>query len=54
MARPRIPGAGFVFVYRARAVRGNDQPFVALMTSTYRMIEGEPRLALYQQTTVTH
>ncbi|MDN5743613.1 MAG: nuclear transport factor 2 family protein [Nocardioidaceae bacterium] len=41
-------------VYRARAVRGDDQPFVALMTSTYRLVDGEPRLALYQQTTITH
>ena len=41
-------------VYRARAVRGDDEPFVALMTSTYRLISGEPKLALYQQTTITH
>ncbi|GAA1720169.1 hypothetical protein GCM10009809_14880 [Isoptericola hypogeus] len=40
-------------VYRARAVRG-DQGFVAWMSSTYRLLDGEPRLALYQQTTVTH
>ncbi|WP_238148168.1 hypothetical protein [Rothia halotolerans] len=33
---------------------GLAEPFVALMSSTYRRIDGEPRLALYQQTTVTH
>jgi len=37
-------------VYRARAVRGDDAPFEALMTSTYVVVDGEPRLALYQQT----
>ncbi|MEU2202618.1 nuclear transport factor 2 family protein [Isoptericola sp. NPDC019482] len=37
-------------VYRARAVRGDDPPFVALMASTYVVVDGEPRLALYQQT----
>ena len=41
-------------VYRARAVRGDDEPFVALMTTTYRLISGEPKLALYQQTTIPH
>jgi len=43
-----------VLVYRARAARGADEPFVALMASTYRVVDGEPRLALYQQTTATH
>src|SRR5688572_25665359 len=33
-------------VYRARA----EQPFTALMTSVYRVLDGEPRLVLYQQT----
>ena len=46
-------GAG-ALVYRAEAVRGGEDPFVALMSSTYRVVDGEPRLALYQQTTVTH
>ncbi|SKC80536.1 DUF4440 domain-containing protein [Krasilnikoviella flava] len=41
-------------VYRARAVRGDEAPFVALMASTYVVVDGEPRLALYQQTTATH
>ncbi|KAB7745126.1 DUF4440 domain-containing protein [Nostocoides sp. F2B08] len=42
-------------VYRASAVRqGDDQPFIALMTSVYRMVEGEARLVLYQQTAITH
>ncbi|MCK9794608.1 DUF4440 domain-containing protein [Isoptericola sp. 4D.3] len=39
-------------VYRARAVRDGAAPFVALMTSTYVVVDGEPRLALYQQTTL--
>lgn len=37
-------------VYRAPAVRGDDPPFVALMASTYVVVDGEPRLVLYQQT----
>ncbi|WP_372698331.1 nuclear transport factor 2 family protein [Arthrobacter sp. JSM 101049] len=42
-------------VYRARARRDGDAgPFVALMSSIYRLVEGVPRLALYQQTTLTH
>lgn len=45
---------GAALVYRARAVRGDSEPFVALMSSTYRMISGVPRLAPYQQTTITH
>ncbi|MGW8567022.1 nuclear transport factor 2 family protein [Isoptericola sp. NPDC055881] len=39
-------------VYRARAVRGDDAPFVALMASTYVVVDGAPRLALYQQTSL--
>lgn len=41
-------------VYRATASRAGEEPFVALMTSVYRLVDGEPRLALYQQTTITH
>lgn len=40
-------------IYRAVARRGDDPPFEALMSSTYVLAEGRPRLALYQQTTVT-
>ena len=40
--------------YRATAHRNGAEPFVALMSSSYRLIDGAPRLALYQQTTVTH
>ena len=41
-------------VYRASAARGTEaEPFVALMSSTYRLVDGEPRLVLYQQTTIT-
>ena len=36
--------------YRATARRGDDEPFTALMTSVYRLVDDEPRLALYQQT----
>jgi hypothetical protein len=42
-------------VYRAKASRdGQTERFVALMSSVYRIVDGEPRLALYQQTTITH
>lgn len=42
-------------VYTASATRnGQDEPFVALMTSVYRIVDGDIRLALYQQTTSTH
>ena len=42
-------------VYKAEAWRpGQPDAFVALMSSVYRVIDGEPRLALYQQTTITH
>ncbi|WP_127573636.1 nuclear transport factor 2 family protein [Georgenia faecalis] len=42
-------------VYRATATReGQAEPFVALMTSVYRRTGGRTRLALYQQTTITH
>lgn len=54
---PRRVGLGdgaATLVYRARAHRGEEEPFVALMASTYLLVEGLPRLALYQQTTVTH
>lgn len=40
-------------VYRATATRNGEAPFTALMTSVYRRVDGEPRLALYQQTTIT-
>lgn len=38
-------------VYRAQATRaGDEQPFEALMSSTYRRVDGRLRLTLYQQT----
>ncbi|MFP3464278.1 nuclear transport factor 2 family protein [Leifsonia sp. SIMBA_070] len=41
-------------VYRARATRaGVTQPFVAYMASVYTVLDGRPRLALYQQTLLT-
>jgi hypothetical protein len=50
-----VGGDAAALVYRASAARdGQSEPFVALMSSVYRMVEGRPRLALYQQTTVTH
>ncbi|MFW6773782.1 nuclear transport factor 2 family protein [Nocardioides sp. CPCC 205120] len=55
-ARTIPAGDGAVaLVYRATARRaGADEPFVAVMTSLYRLVDGRPRLALYQQTTATH
>lgn len=41
-------------VYRATAQRGADVPFEAIMTSVYRVVDGDVKLALYQQTTATH
>jgi hypothetical protein len=50
-----VGGDAAAVVYKASASRdGQTEPFVALMSSVYRMIDGEPRLALYQQTTITH
>ena len=40
-------------VYVGRATReGAEQPFVAAMASVYRLLDGEWRLSLYQQTPV--
>lgn len=42
-------------VYRASATRsGQREPFTAVMCSVYRLVEDRPRLAFYQQTTITH
>lgn len=41
-------------VYRATAARDGEEPFVALMSSHYTLVDGRPALTLYQQTTVTH
>lgn len=49
-----VSGDAAALVYRATASRAGEEPFVALMTSLYRLVDGEPRLALYQQTTITH
>ncbi|MGX1702781.1 nuclear transport factor 2 family protein [Microbacterium sp. NPDC055357] len=45
--------ASAALVYRARAERDGES-FTALMTSHYCVIDDEVRLALYQQTTITH
>lgn len=53
----RIPtgDSSAALVYRATASRGNDdEPFVAMMTSHYTLVDGRPALTLYQQTTITH
>ena len=43
-----------VLVYRSTSSRADlPEPFTALMSSTYRLIDGQPRLVLYQQTTDT-
>lgn len=58
ISEPRVVGLGTdgaALVYRARARREGDvEPFAALMSSAYRIVDGRPRLALYQQTTITH
>lgn len=42
-------------LYRARAQRDSEEEaFVALMSSIYCVVDGVARLALYQQTTITH
>lgn len=42
-------------LYRATASRAGDpEPFLALMSSHYRMLDGRLRMTLYQQTTITH
>ncbi len=42
-------------IYSATASRENDmEAFQAIMASTYTLVEGEIKLALYQQTSVTH
>ena len=45
--------ASAALVYNATAMRGADT-FEALMTSTYTLVGGRPRLKLYTQTTTTH
>jgi hypothetical protein len=53
----RVVAAGrgaAALVYRARAERVGEAPFEALMSSVYAEVDGKLRLALYQQTTVTH
>jgi hypothetical protein len=54
ISEARLVAAGrdaAALVYRASASRaGLSEPFVALMSSVYRRIDGELRLVLYQQT----
>ena len=45
--------AAAALLYRASAEREGES-FTALMTSHYCVIDDEVRLALYQQTTITH
>ncbi|MEJ1087196.1 nuclear transport factor 2 family protein [Microbacterium sp. Mu-80] len=49
-----VGGDSAALVYRARAERQAEEPFDAVMTSVYVLIDDRPRLALYQQTTATH
>jgi Domain of unknown function (DUF4440) len=37
-------------LYRAEADRGDGEPFEALMSSVYRLVDGDLRLLLHQQT----
>lgn len=44
-----------VLIYRATATRaGQTEPFAALMSSHYTLVDGEPMLAVYQQTALSH
>lgn len=45
-----VGSAAAALVYRAEAHRGDEDPFEALMVSTYVLVDGSPRLALFQQT----
>lgn len=45
-----IGGDAVALVYRATAERQDAPPFRALMSSTYVVVDGRARLALYQQT----
>lgn len=40
-------------VYRASALRPGEDTFRAIMASTYRLVRGQLRLMLYQQTHIT-
>lgn len=42
--------AGAVLVYVGTARRAGEEPFIAAMASTYVLLDGRWRLALYQQT----
>lgn len=50
----RVSDVAAALIYRAVAHRGDEEPFEAVMSSTYALINGRPRLVLYQQTTTTH
>ncbi|GAB3183967.1 hypothetical protein GCM10027060_20280 [Nesterenkonia halophila] len=53
LAEPRALDLGrdvAALAYRAEATRAGQEPFRAQMTSTYRFLDGVPRLVLYQQT----
>ena len=55
IADARMIGLGVdaaALVYHATAVRDGEAPFRALMSSVYRLVDGVPRLALYQQTQI--
>ena len=55
IAEPRLVGIGAdsaALVYTGRASRGDEAPFVALMSSVYTRVDGRWRLALYQQTPI--
>lgn len=50
---PAGPSAA-TLVYRATAHRGDEDPFAAVMSSTYALVAGSTRLTVYQQTSATH
>lgn len=49
-----VGSEGATLVYRATAQRDGDEPFEAVMSSTYALIDATPRLTVHQQTTTTH
>ncbi|MGP5165623.1 nuclear transport factor 2 family protein [Arthrobacter rhombi] len=52
ITEPRLVSLGSdtaALVYHAQSIRGDEAPFIATMTSIYCVLDGQLRLALYQQ-----
>ena len=57
IADPRLIALGTdaaTLVYHSSSERAGEDAFEATMSSTYRLVDGKARLAVYQQTTITH